>query len=57
MTASETYKARIKSIEENIKKLQKQLKDHQKEQKLNPNNWGLVGDVAHIDEHLKEIVK
>lgn len=57
MTAKETYHQRLTSIQKSIEILKSKLTEHNKSFEKRPGNWGYVGDLGHIDENLKNLVK
>ena len=53
--ASDTYQARKLEAHGLIQMIQLALTDHQEAQRLNTKSWGHAGDLAHVNEKLKEI--
>lgn len=55
MNANEAYKDRRKLTSVLIKEIKKLLDTHEQNQAKEPNNWGFVGDIEHINKQLKDI--
>lgn len=55
MNAIDKYNETEKMVKEEIKILNKWLKDHKKRFLKDPKNWGYAGDMDHILRLLKEI--
>lgn len=53
--APEAYAVRRKQIETELSEIRRKLTLHRKRMKKNPSNWGLVGDIGHTLELLKEV--
>jgi hypothetical protein len=53
--AVERYRALRKGIDAKLRDLEERLKKHDKEFREEPDNWGYVGDLGHVDELLGEI--
>ena len=48
-TAAEAYAVRASSIAAKLAALQAQLAAHAAKEAKDPTNWGLVGDLSHVD--------
>ena len=46
-----------RDIDGKMKRLEKAMVKHDKEQKAEPLNWGFVGDYGHVHEQLDELVR
>ena len=57
MTTLEAYQKREKSINELIDTLKLNLKTARNNFKKNPNNWGFIGSLEHVETKLKELVE
>ena len=55
-TAKEAYEKRLKEVNLLLKQLNRKMNIHRDGFKLNQLNWGYVGDVAHIQKGLEELV-
>ena len=55
-TAPEAYKRRAKEVDALMARLRRQLKCHHAEQKLDPRNWGCVGNLGYVKEQLNDVV-
>jgi len=56
-SADDSYKRLKRDIDQKLKRLDKAMTKHDKEQKANPENWGFVGDYGHVEETLDELVR
>ncbi len=56
MTTIEVYSKKGKSIKELIESLKSKLKTTGSDFKKNPNNWGFIGSLEHVETRLKELV-
>ena len=56
-SADQAYKRIKRDIDGKIKRLEKAIVKHDKEQKAEPLNWGFVGDYGHVHEQLDELVR
>jgi sugar-specific transcriptional regulator TrmB len=54
---ADVYKTSRGEIDKQIKALQAALKKMDTKQKKNPQNWGLVGNLGQIEDHIKEMVR
>jgi hypothetical protein len=54
-TAAEAYDARLVHAREMLRMLDMAIAAHEGRAKRDPKNWGLVGDLAHVDDKLTEI--
>lgn len=55
-TAQAQYQAHQANIRELIKQLESRLEPHGTKALAAPDNWGYVGDIAHIEHRLNELV-
>lgn len=53
--AAELYATRQQCIKHQIKALQEALKNHSKQAKADPGNWGNVGDLGMVIQNLSEL--
>jgi hypothetical protein len=56
MNIKESYEKHQKEINEKLTLLQAKLKEHHLKFENNPTDWGFVGDIAHINQKLDEII-
>lgn len=55
-TQSQTrYQVNRQAIDQHLKAIQKAVKEMDKSQKQEPQDWGYVANAAHIADQLKEI--
>lgn len=52
-TAAQKYATRAANIQRLLAELAADLKAHQEVAELEPRNWGLVGDLANVEELLQ----
>ena len=53
--ADERYQELVKDVDRVMKSLHSRLKKHAQKQKKEPTNWGYVGDIGHVFEHLTDL--
>lgn len=54
--ASEVYAEKQETARALLVELGQLLDSHQQAQAVKPSHWGYVGDLAHVEERLKEVV-
>lgn len=52
-TANESYLSVLEQVKRNLQKLKTHVEKHADLQANEPQNWGLVGDMNHINQLLK----
>jgi hypothetical protein len=55
-TAEKAYTERLASTVANLRAMTDLLKNHSDRQAAEPTSWGFVGDLAHVDEELSNLV-
>lgn len=55
-TAAQSYQEHAARLPEKIAALQAALAEHAKKAGADPHNWGYVGDVAHFETRLDEML-
>jgi hypothetical protein len=56
MNAAESYSARLTEVRDLIRRLERSIAIHVRRQNARPGDWGFVGDLSHIADHLREIM-
>lgn len=54
--ASEVYQEKQTAVRRLLLDLVNMADAHRRRQLQEPNDWGYVGDLAHVEERLKEVV-
>jgi len=54
--ASEVYQEKQTAVHRLLVELDKLAQAHRLQQALRPADWGYVGDLAHVEERLREVV-
>ena len=55
MNAAASYSARLTEVRDLIRRLEGSIAIHVRRQNARPGDWGFVGDLSHIADHLREI--
>jgi len=53
--AADAYESRQRRIKELIEQIGASLSSHEKRHLEDSKNWGLVGDLAHVEAQLQEV--
>jgi len=54
--ASEVYQEKQTAVHRLLSELDQLAEAHRQQQARRPADWGYVGDLAHVEERLKEVV-
>ncbi|MBK8987344.1 MAG: hypothetical protein IPM39_14920 [Chloroflexi bacterium] len=54
--ADEVYQEKHTAVRHLIANMVLSVEAHRLKQQADPNDWGYVGDLAHVEERLKEVV-
>ena len=54
--ADEVYQEKHTAVLQQLAQLGDLMVIHHRQQLQEPNDWGYVGDLAHVEERLKEVV-
>jgi len=57
MEADPTYQQRVRDIRGLVKRLERALHAHQRDQRVQPKDWGYVGDMNAVKDYLGEAVQ
>jgi len=55
-TAATAYNQKIAIAQDLLKRIATRLAEHQEQQAAEPRDWGYVGDIAHINEELAQVL-
>ncbi len=56
MSLNEQYSKEEDSIRKSLNLLESKVKSHRVDFNNNPNDWGYVSDLVHIEKSLKDII-
>jgi hypothetical protein len=56
VNAATSYSARLTEVRDLVRRLERSIAIHVRRQNAHSEDWGFVGDLAHIADHLRDII-